>query len=252
MICTLEDTSKAAPLFAGIQDTSVLSCLQKVMGRIYVTDPDAPASALAYAGCFAFCAGAPDRELLLALPEGFSILVPGGKAWETLTEKTFPAAKKITRYAIRKDTRFDRALLQSYADALPAGYTLRRIDGALYEQCLLSPVTEDFVSVFETKERFLALGRGFVLLKDGAIVSGASSYTAYHGGIEIEVDTVREERRKHLALAASAALILSCLDDGLYPSWDAHNTASVALAEKLGYTLSHPYTAYELDHRPKK
>jgi len=39
-------------------------------------------------------------------------------------------------------------------------------------------------------------------------------------------------------------LILECLSWGLYPSWDAHDMRSVALAEKLGYHLDKEYTAY--------
>lgn len=85
-----------------------------------------------------------------------------------------------------------------------------------------------------------------VLLKNGRIVSGASSYTRYKEGIEIEVDTVSEERRKGFATIVSAALILQCLEEGLYPSWDAQNMLSVHLAEKLGYEFDHEYTVYEV------
>ena len=85
-----------------------------------------------------------------------------------------------------------------------------------------------------------------VVMKSGRIVAGASSYTRYIEGIEIEVDTVPKERRKGLATIASAALILRCLDEGLYPSWDAQNMNSVHLAEKLGYEFDHEYTAYEV------
>lgn len=53
--------------------------------------------------------------------------------------------------------------------------------------------------------------------------------------IEIEVDTIEPERRKHLAAVACSALILECLKEGLYPSWDAQNMNSVHLAEKLDY-----------------
>ncbi len=90
------------------------------------------------------------------------------------------------------------------------------------------------------------MGMGMVVLKNGAIVSGASSYTRYNEGIEIEVDTIASERRKHLATVACAALILRCLEEGLYPSWDAHNMNSVRLAQKLGYEFDHEYTAYEV------
>ena len=85
-----------------------------------------------------------------------------------------------------------------------------------------------------------------VILKAGQIVAGASSYTRYKEGIEIEVDTVESERKKGLATVVCAALILRCLDEGLYPSWDAQNMNSVHLAEKLGYEFSHEYTAYEV------
>ncbi|MBR2672448.1 MAG: GNAT family N-acetyltransferase, partial [Oscillospiraceae bacterium] len=57
---------------------------------------------------------------------------------------------------------------------------------------------------------------------------------------------IEEERRKGLALASCAALILDCLDEGLYPSWDAQNMNSVHLAEKLGYEFDHEYAAYEV------
>lgn len=39
---------------------------------------------------------------------------------------------------------------------------------------------------------------------------------------------------------------LKCLEEGLYPSWDAQNMNSVRLAAKLGYVYSHEYVAYEV------
>ena len=246
MVYRLEDTSKVRDIFAGWEDTCVWSCLQKVMGTILVTDPEVPKSAMAYVGCFAFCTGEPDRELLLGKPDGFFVMVPENEAWCTAIEECFPGCKRVTRYAIRKDTKFDRAVLTKYLETLPDGYELRRIDGELYDACLTNPETADFVSCFESREKFLELGRGFVILRDGRIVSGASSYSRYLEGIEIEVDTLEEERRKGLAAAVSASLILSCLDDGLYPSWDAANPASVHLAEKLGYEFSHEYHCYAI------
>ena len=84
-------------------------------------------------------------------------------------------------------------------------------------------------------------------MKGQKIVSGASSYSSYKDGIEIEIDTHKDYRRKGLAYACGAKLILACLEKGWYPSWDAHNKASVALAEKLGYHFDHAYTAFEIE-----
>ena len=246
MLYELTDISKVAHLFEGWQETLIYSCLQKVMGKIFVTDPEAPRAAMAYVGCFAFYAGAPDKELVGNKPDGFVIMVPRNKAWEDCTEECFPKAKKVTRYAIKKDTQFDKDLLRNMIMKLPDGYELKEIDERIYDMCLPDPVTRDFVSSFESKERYLEIGRGVVILKSGRIVAGASSYTRYKEGIEIEVDTVEQERRKGLATIASAALVLRCLDEGLYPSWDAQNMNSVHLAEKLGYEFDHEYTAYEV------
>lgn len=246
MIYELTDTSKAEYLFEGWQETLIYSCLQKVMGKVFVTDLECPKSAMAFVGCFAFYAGEPDRELVINKPKGFVIMTPQNKAWEECIEECFPAAKKTTRYAIKKDTRFDRDFLRKMVSGLPDGYELKEIDDKIYDMCLPDPVTRDFVSSFESKEKYLKLGRGMVILKSGRIVAGASSYTRYNEGIEIEVDTIEKERRKGLATIVCAALILHCLDEGLYPSWDAQNMNSVRLAEKLGYEFDHEYTAYEV------
>ena len=216
------------------------------MGKIYVTDLESPVSAFAFVGCFGFFAGEPDRELVINKPDGFIIMTPQNDKWEALIEECYPSAKRVTRYAIKKDTKFDVGMLQKEISKLPPGYELKQIDSDIYDKCLENPVTADFVSSFENKERYLKIGRGMVILKDGEIVSGASSYTRYNEGIEIEVDTVESERRKHLATIVCSALILKCLDEGLYPSWDAHNMNSVHLAEKLGYEFDREYAAYEV------
>lgn len=246
MIYELEDTSKVESLFAGWEITLIYSCIQKVMGKVFVTDTENPKSAMAFVGVFAFVTGEPDRELVINKPDGFVVMVPQDERWSELIEECFPDARKFTRYAIRKDTVFDREKLEKMVAGLPEGYELKKIDSDLYDLCLQDPVTFDFVSVFGSKERYLELGRGMMILKDGKFVSGASSYTRYKEGIEIEVDTIPSERRKGLASVVCSALILACLDEGLYPSWDAHDMNSVQLSKKFGYEFDHEYTAYEV------
>lgn len=246
MIYELKDTSKVEALFSGWEETLIYSCLQGVMGKVFVTSLDRPESAMTFVGCFAFYAGVPDRELVMDKPDGFVIMVPQDDGWAQVIEDCFPDARKVTRYAIRKDTVFDKERLAEMAARLPEGYELKRIDSDIYDICLEDPVTADFVSAFGSKEKYLELGRGMVILKDGKFVSGASSYTRYKEGIEIEVDTIPSERRKGLASVVCSALILACLEEGLYPSWDAHDMNSVQLSGKFGYEFDHEYTAYEV------
>ena len=246
MVCVLTETFKAAALFAGWEDTAILSCLEGIMGKVFVTDPESPRSAMAYIGCYAFYAGEPDTELVLNKPEGFTIMVPQHEGWAKLIESAYPHAEKAIRYATRKDTVFDRDRLRAMT-ALPEGYELRKLDAELYDRCVAEPALYNQVGVFGSKEEFLRLGRGVSVVKNGRVVAGASSYSRYSKGLEVEVDTLEAERRKGLARAAAAALILSCLEEGLYPSWDAGNRASLGLAEKLGYEFSHEYVSYESD-----
>lgn len=53
------------------------------MGKIYVTDLEQPKSALAFVGCFVFYAGMPDREMVMNKPEGFVIMTPQNKEWQS-------------------------------------------------------------------------------------------------------------------------------------------------------------------------
>lgn len=246
MIYELEDTGKVSALFEGFEDAGITACLQKVMGKIFVTDPEEPRSAMAVIGAFAFCAGQPDPELLLNKPDTYLIMVPQNGEWAKLIESLFPAFKRI-RYAIKKDANFDRKKLEAMVAALPEGCEIRRIDSEIYDICIADPETEDYVSVFGSKEKFFELGLGFVVMKDGKIVSGASSYSRYREGIDIEVGTVKSERHKGIASAVCAKLILTCLDMGLMPRWDAANMMSVRLAEKLGYTFDREYICFGVE-----
>lgn len=254
MIYEMKQAGAAAPLFEGWQETMVWSCLQGVMGRLYADREEQPASAMIWLGDFCFFAGLPSRELVRHRPEecrqNFRIMVPQNENWEAVIEECYGSrAKKILRYAIKKEPDvFDTEKLRQAAEAgLPAGCCLRRMDRELFRRCGEIPWCRDWVAQYKDYELYREHGLGVVVLKDGEPVSGASSYAGYQGGIEIEIDTREDWRRRGLAYICGASLILECLRRGWYPSWDAQNRWSVALAEKLGYHFSHEYTAYEGD-----
>lgn len=252
MVRKAVNNEKVSRLFEGWQETLIWSCLQNVMGCIYTDSPEAPESAMAVLGDFCFLAGKPNKEIVLYRPEGkqrdFAIIVPADKEWGALIEACHrEQARKITRYATKKEPGiFDEEKLQRAVDALPEEYTLQMMDERLFRYCREIEWCRDLVSQYEDYGLYQRYGLGAVILKNGEPVSGASSYSAYNGGIEIEIDTREDFRRKGLAYICGAKLILECLERGWYPSWDAHNTGSLALAEKLGYHFAHEYTAYEL------
>lgn len=252
MIFERKDPGRAAPLFDGWQETMIWSCLQGVMGKIYTDSEENPVSAMALLGDFCFLAGKPDRELILHEPKpywrGFMIAVPQNTEWARLIKECCgESAVQVTRYAMKKEPQvFDEGKLQAIVDGLPDGYSLKRIDEPLFGYCRRHAWCRDWVAQYEDYEAFRRYGLGVAVMRHGEPVSGASSYSGYRGGIEIEIDTRVDYRRKGLAAACGAKLILECLARGWYPSWDAQNVWSVALAKKLGYHFDHEYTAFEI------
>lgn len=254
MIYEITDTTNVSPLFGKWEETLIWSCLQGIMGKIYADDLNAPASAMAMIGDFVFFAGKPTIEFVSYHPDrytrNYQIMIPQTESWKNMIIDYYgEKATVITRYAIKKEPYiFDKKKLEEAVDSLPEQYTLSMIDERLYEMCKAETWCADFVSQFPDYKNFRNLGIGAVICEKDRIISGASSYSRFREGIEIEIDTREEYRRRGFAYICGAKLILECLERNLYPSWDAHNKASVALAEKLGYHYSHAYTAIEI-HR---
>ena len=252
MILTAERAPGIESLFSGWEETIIWSCLQKIMGQIYTNDTQNPTAAIALLGDFGFLAGQADVEFLRELKrtvcrQDFLILVPQNEAWSEVIETCCGEnCRRVTRYAFKKETDgFDLPKLERLVNGLSKEYRLVRIDQQWYIYCRQTSWCQDLVSQYGSFEQYAKLGLGFLILKDGVPVSGASSYSNYLSGIEVEIDTRQDYRRKGLATICGAKLILECFKRNWYPSWDAQNLWSAALAKKLGYRFSHEYTAYE-------
>lgn len=251
MIFKLENPSLAAPLFDGCSDTCILSALQGMVGEIYADDMLHPTCAMAVLNVFVFFAGEPSKELAAFKPSSFhgdfAIFVPQNEAWQTCIEAVYgEKCEKFSRFAIRKDPVFDAEKLNGFINAIDKTVSLHLINEDLYHQCLQNEWSKDFVCNYPDYVSFSKMGLGVVAVENGEIVAGSSSFSSYNGGIEIEIVTREDHRRRGLAAACGARLILECLQRNLYPNWDAATRISVSLAEKLGYRFSHEYTAYRI------
>lgn len=250
MVFELKRPEKAAALYEGWNETIIWSCLQNVMGKVYADSIENPSAAMAVLGDFCFFAGTPDKEFIMyraAWSEReFMIMVPQSEEWSEMIEECYgEKAKRVSRYAIKKEPGvFDEAGLRMAVKNLSGEYEMKMIDRDLFYKCRGITWCRDLVGQYDDYEMYQRLGLGVMILKNGDPVSGASSYASYSGGIEI--DTREDYRRKGLAFACGAKLILECLERGWYPSWDAQNIGSVKLAEKLGYHYDYAYPVYEI------
>jgi RimJ/RimL family protein N-acetyltransferase len=242
------------PLFETMHDTMILSCLQGHMGQAIVDRYPNPQCAKLIVADFCFIAGDSNcntaRELVAFLPLAFQgrelIYITQNDKWDKLIEQCYKEkCQPTTRYAFFKDTgEIDTKKLKEYIKALPTEYQIKRIDETLARKILSESWSYDLCGTFPTIADFLNRGIGFVIVKGDEVVAGASSYAIYDRGIEIEVDTKPEFRQNGLATVAASALILHCLEHGIYPNWDAANMASVRIATKLGYRLEKEYRCY--------
>ncbi len=252
MAVRIEDTEKVRALFGDWQETTIWSCLQKVMGEVYADCAQHPLAAMTSLGDFCYFAGRPDAGLVefqMNRSTAGMIFVPQNEAWEAMIKAVGGTRlKKAQRYALKKETGiFDEEKLKEIVASLAGEYELCMIEKSLYDKCLQMDWCKDWVANFCDYEMFEKYALGVAVLKDGEPVAGASSYSAYRGGIEVEIVTKEGYRKQGLASVCGAKLILECMKRGLYPSWDAQNPISAHLAQKLGYHPAGAYTVYILE-----
>lgn len=247
-----QEMYRIAPIFDNWKETMIWSCLQGHMGNAWTEDINNPLSAQIVIADFCFFAGVPNPELVKNIPADYIspciLMVPENEEWGALIEQQHISyCQRFLRYSFKKEPGvFNIEKLQSYIYRLPPNYSIKKIDEEIFDIVSREQWSKDLCSQFKTYNEYEKTGLGFVIMDKKDIVCGASSYTVYDGGIEIEIDTVKGYRRKGLALACASKLILECLDRGIYPSWDSANKASAALAEKLGYNFDSEYAAYEV------
>lgn len=251
-----QNLDKIAPLFAGWQESLIWSCLQGCMGEAWADSIGNPRAARILLADFCYFTGKVTPELVTedikTYSRNFLIMVPPldekGEEWAQEIEKAYgKRCKRVERYAIKKEPGiFDKNKLQQIVDSLACGYEVKMIDEDIFRQTREQDWAKDFTSQYADYEEYHRRGLGVAITHQGRLIAGASSYTVYRGGIEVEIGTKEEYRRMGLASVCGAKLILECMKRGLYPSWDAQNKWSVALAEKLGYHFERAYPAYEV------
>lgn len=263
----LKDGHILSSFFKHTYDSCPEAFLQGVMGRGFTDSLSHPSYGIIQIGDFCFLDGnkeaSSDRNILSALNKIFHnpdmIFIPLSKSWNRQFDTT-SAYYRETRYALNKpDIRhFDKNLLISYISqtTYDANYTkttstndfiIQPIDEKYYHAVQNHTWSKDFTSNYPDYSTFKRLGFGFLAIErtTGIIAAGASSFSSSHNSIEIEIATNPDYRKRGLATAVSARMVLECIERGKYPSWDAANLISVTIAEKLGYRFQEEYICYK-------
>ena len=244
-----ENRGRLASLFVSHRPSFLIDAvLEGHLGSAVADDEHTPRVAqLAYADIIVF-GGDPSHPVALELVKELPVdkgILPVPEEWrELLFQVHGENLLSIERHSF-SGQKLDLGHLRSLEKGIPEGYHIRRIDLDLARviDADSSLISEDHVHNFDSPEDFVERGIGFCVLRGDRIVSGASSYAICDSGIEVQVNTHTDFRRKGLATAVSAALLVHCLENGVEAHWDAGNPISVGLAKKLGYI---PTGTYEM------
>ncbi|MDM9384536.1 GNAT family N-acetyltransferase [Chlorogloeopsis sp. ULAP01] len=225
----------------------VAAVIEGDMGKVFVDSQEKPRMALSVLE-FHFLAGDPlhanPQQLEKLLQPGGMVIAPT-PAWQQLVTAIYPNPLDIDHREAFQVDKFDVERLRQFCQAVPSGFELRQV--RLEEVTQFAADLNPYLGYnFRSHEDLMTRGVALGILHQGRFVSGASSAAVGGGKVEIDIHTHEQFRRRGLARAVAAALILYCLDRGLEPCWDAANEPSSALARQLGFRSTGKYEALNL------
>jgi GNAT superfamily N-acetyltransferase len=229
----------------------VAAVIEGGMGRVFADAQAEPQVALAVLD-FHLLAGDPlhaNVPLLFKQLQPGNVVIAPTSAWRQLVAATYPDAMAVYRREAFQVEQFDADKLRRFCQALPGGFELRQVRLEELPQ-FATDLDRALIYNFRSHEEFITRAVGMGILHQGRFVSGAAAAAVGGGKIEIEIQTHHQFRRRGLARAVAAALILYCLEHGIEACWDAANEPSATLARQLGFHSTGKYEAYRLITRP--
>jgi GNAT superfamily N-acetyltransferase len=228
-------------------DCSLDCVLEAQMGQAFVDDPEQPTAYRISIGPFWYFAGdanGPGGQALLAEWPAYNLLMPSPPAWADAARQTC-GDRLVTfpRYSFSAEG-LSAAHLTNIIDAWPLRDRVIAVDAPLLARAAEGVETYVDLADFDSPDDFVTRGLGFVALDGERVMGAAYSSLVCSRGIEVSLYVDEPYRRKGVATALSAQLLLECLRQGRRPNWDAANLESCALAKKLGYIPTGSYDCY--------
>ncbi len=254
----LERRNYYADLFKECEDSCILSALSGMNGEMYVDNLEKPEVVIINVADYSFVAGDPESEkakdCILFLSgihqDDFNIRCVN-KDFNKVVEAVYNDKYSLySRFAtLRSFEYMDFDYLQKAVCEREKEYKLSLIDEKLFNKCKEISWARDLVIGFNSYSEWEKSGLGVVFLKDDEPICGASSYSSYPGGIEVEIITREDFRKKGFGFSIGAALLIECKKRNLLASWDAAHEQSLKLAERLGYKFLYKYDIYAISNQ---
>lgn len=236
------------PLFADYPYLQGLvhGVLSGAFGQAFADQPDHATVGMICIHDFVFFAGnaaTPTATAMLqSCPPG-AWLIGQDATWHKRFGEQWAQLKQKARFAFQAPAVWARERLTALQHELPIGYTLKPITEA--NAARFAQLSTSLVDFDGQGQPTMAHSVGFGIEVEGQFVAGCAGAPA-GGMLDFEIQTALAHRRRGLATAVAAAMILHCLDYGLKPCWDAANEMSARLAEKVGFVGRTRYSAYQV------
>ena len=211
--------------------------LEGLGGDAFADDASAPTAALLTLGGYAYLGGDTSSsgvDALIGLLDDRWRLIVGDQEWLARVQSQVSGTARIHRMTFSRDA-LNVDSLRQQSRVLPDGRELVSIDLHFAMRMQSDIKNSGFLGVFPTPEAFMTGGTGYVAVRHGKVICGATSAMMSANAIEIQITTADNAQRQGLATAVSASLIVHCLERGIEPHWSTTNEPSRGLAEKLGY-----------------
>ena len=174
----------------------------------------------------------------------YSILMPSPPAWvDRVRELYGDHLKTLLRHRLSA-AHLSVDHLTHLLESSPHRSHILPLSQALARQMGEQPDAYLDLSDFDSLADFSERGMGYVAAGSGKAMGVAYSSLVCSYGIEVSLYVDEAYRRQGVATALGSQLLLTCLQQGLRPNWDAANPESVKLAEKLGYVHLETYDAF--------
>lgn len=123
---------------------------------------------------------------------------------------------------------------------IPSGYQICQFNQKLFDN-IPGRITPRFS--WRDASEFLDHGMGYCVMYKEKAVSWAFSAAVSSDELDIGIETVSDYRHMGLGFAAAEKMIQYCFEQSKRPIWscDVNNTASLKIAEKLGFVKSSEY-----------
>jgi GNAT superfamily N-acetyltransferase len=214
-------------------------------------------------GDFVLPVGRPDPALIdavRAMPGDTLHILPAADDWQPVMDSLIRADAHSYPREVFDWRTFDHSRFQSlrnigertggHPSAAKPMPEIKPINEQIARMLLTHEWSRDIVGNFNDPADAVSRGFGFVAVLNEVVVSAIGCYTCYADGVEVEVDTHPDYRRRGFAGLVSRAMFAEAIDRGLAVGWDAMNGVSAALARSLGYTSSLQYQCLEVQRAP--